>query len=146
MKRAISIYFRKSDGIYIIPLGLTTQGFSYETEPFEFLPIDSDIKAIWDAAQKALENTNRVVPHPTDWNVITPWMVKAGVKKWRDFASKAKALGLDEQEDEIVLSVLRWDGHGFEGMRELKRTVRKSAPLEEKLTAFEKCLDHAKQQ
>ena len=146
MKRDISIYLRKNDGIYIIPYGVTTQGFSYQTEPYEFLPSDADSETIWHAAQKALGNTNRVVPHPSSWDVITPWFVKAGVKKWRDFAAKAKAIGLTERDEEILFRVLHWDGRGFEGVPESKRSISKDAPLKEKLVLLEKSFADAKLQ
>jgi hypothetical protein len=142
--RSISIYLRDGDAIYLIPYGLTTQGFSYHTEPFEVLPLQSDAAAIWVAAKKALQNTNRVVPHPQDWNQITPWYERAGVRKWRAFASKAKAVSVDDLGEVFVLRALHWDGRGFEGQRDLKFAIPKDAPEKEVVALLESTIQLAR--
>src|SRR5712671_1519945 len=109
MKKYIMVYFRKRDGIYVIPEGFTTQDAQCHIEPFEYLLISSKSDDIWKSIEKALQNANRIVPHPKTWGEETAWYRKAGVKTWREFASKAKVMSLAETETEYVFKSHYWE-------------------------------------
>ena len=135
MNRVINIYIRKN-GAYFIPRGITSQGFPYGTEPFEYLPGNPELQVLWEAALKSLSNTNRVVPHPETSDVVLPWYIHAGVERWHDFASEAKAISIKDIGTQFQFSPLRWDGRGFAGSAVLKQTVDKNAGNEQKLAAL----------
>jgi len=145
MNKLINVYVRKGDGIYVIPHGITTQGFCVETEPFEFLSLSSSVEEIWTAIEKALLNANKKIPHPESWSEEKAWYRKAGVKTWRQFGSKAEAISLEETEVEYVFNKLEWQRGSFVGHREAKFGVRKNAPHEDIVATFTRCLPGVKQ-
>lgn len=108
MDRRITIYSRK-DGIYVIPDGITTIGANLHTEPFEYLPCNSEPEEIWNAVERALSNANRRVSHPKSWNFITAWYQKAGVKSWGQFAGRAKAISVAEDDENYTIKSHRWE-------------------------------------
>ncbi len=143
MKKSAAIYIRKGDGTYVIPKGITTQGFTVETEPFEYLPHDTDLTEIWATVLKSLENANRRVPHPSHWDEETAWYRKAGVKTWVQFGSKAKSLHINELETDYEIKTLHWKQGGFYASHDDVFTIRKDAPLNAITTLLQKCLERA---
>ena len=143
MKKSASVYLRKADGVYVIPQGVTTQGFSYETEPFEYLPGDPTAENVWAAIKKALSNANRVVPHPSSWEQETAWYRRAGVKTWRQFASKAKSLQINEAGIEFEFKVLHWEEGSFVGRREDVFRIQKDASMMEIEALLKQCFSRA---
>src|SRR5436190_21108342 len=104
----VMLYFRR-DGIYVIPDGIIfergVQGGYYHTEPFEYLTVTAKIEDIWEATQKALRNTNRLVPQPKSWTEEKAWYRQAGVKTWRQFAGKSKKIAsvMETQDDYLFM-------------------------------------------
>ncbi len=139
MKR-ISVYFRKGDGIYVIPDGFTLEGGRCHTEPFEFLPLNSTADEIWAAMERSLKNANQTVPHPKPWEEETAWYRKAGVKTWRQFCGKAEAISLIETEQEYVFNRLDWSRGAFIGRGDSEIIVLKSASHEQLIAALKTCL------
>ena len=125
MDKRIMIYRRK-DGIYVIPDGITTEGASLHTEPFEYLLDSSDPQEIWGAVEKALSNANRRVPHPKSWSFITPWYQKAGVKSWGQFAGSAKAVSIVENDEHYTIKTHRWERGSLISQKETMKVFPKS--------------------
>lgn len=97
--RHLTLYFRPRDGIYVIPSGIIFNSGNYDVEPFEHIPITASAEQIWTAILKVFPGANRVVPQPKSWTEETTWYRKAGVKKWSEFAGKAKRiLGVTETQ------------------------------------------------
>lgn len=142
MKRVVNIYIREN-GIYVIPRGITNQGFPYGTEPFEYLPGNPEVPVVWEAVLKCLANTNRVVPHPETWDQVLPWYIHAGVERWHDFASNAKAMSIEDAGEKLKFSALRWDGRGFAGVADLRQSIDTNAGNEEKMAVFGETLRKA---
>ncbi len=143
MKRSAAVYIRKGDAIYLIPKGITTQGFVFETEPFEYLSHSADLTEVWGGVLRALENANRTVPHPSSWGEETAWYRKAGVKTWRQFGSKAKSLHIYELDTDYQIKVLHWEKGGFSASNDDVFTIRKDAPLNAIITLLQECLERA---
>ena len=109
MDKHVMIYFRKNDGIYVIPEGVSEAGWIH-IEPFYYLPLDARPEDVWSSIEKAFESANRKVLDPKAWGGETAWYRKAGVKTWRDFAGKTKTiLGLTQTGDQYVFKVSYYD-------------------------------------
>jgi hypothetical protein len=141
----VMLYFRPRDGIYVIPDGIIfdrgVQGGYYHTEPFEYLPLIAESEEIWEAVQKALQNTNRLVPRPKSWTEETAWYRRAGVKTWRQFAGKSKNIvSVTETHDKYVFKSHDYNRGGVTGDKNSTVKIPKHVPRDEILAALNKFL------
>lgn len=141
MDKYIMIYFRKRDGIYVIPEGITTRDTQCHIEPFEYLPLNSKTEDIWGSIEKALQNANRRVPHPKSWGEETAWYRKAGVKTWREFAGKAKVMSLTETQYDWVFKSHYWNRGAVVSDKETAVIVPKNTPREDIIAILKNILN-----
>ena len=139
------LYFRPRDGIYVIPDGIIfdrgVQGAYYHTEPFEYLPLIARAEEIWEAVQKALQNTNRLVPRPKSWADETAWYRRAGVKTWRQFAGKSKNIvSVTETHEAYVFKSHYYIRGGVTGDKDSTVKISKQVSRDQILAALNKFL------
>jgi hypothetical protein len=131
-RKHVMLYLRR-DGIYVIPFGIIfergVQGGYYHTEPFEYLPVTANTEDIWEAVQKALRNTNRLVPQPKSWTEETAWYRQARVKTWGQFAGKSKKIAsVMETQDDYMFMFHDYNRGGVTGDKDTMVTAPKNAP------------------
>jgi hypothetical protein len=119
MKKSADLYEREGEW-YFQPSSRTTDGLWVATPPVIQVNSHEPRQRKGEAALEVLKLSILEIPRSDDSeSVIAPLLTKAGASSWREFARKAKSVGLELQGDKLTVIPYRRFGRSkdaFEGI------------------------------
>jgi hypothetical protein len=117
------------DRLFIHPWQMTDMGLGIAGEPYVALPLDADSASLGNAALKALDQSGRTVPHPSDWKAqAAPRLKAAGAKSEKAFQTHACYVSIELEGSRLLVEPWRnggtkGDKKGFVPLPELSMAV-----------------------
>jgi len=103
--------YRLKDRWLLHPLRRTTAGLLVASEPFVSFPLTAEPEVLGVALVSALEHSEGVVPHPTDWKShAQPRLAEAGVKSERSFQVGSLLVSIERSPQSYRLEPTRNGG------------------------------------
>jgi hypothetical protein len=124
-----SIY-RFSNHLVVCPVSATTAGIRVAVEPFQVLPSSVSPIDLGAAVRRALTQSRKDVPQPTDWKALAlPRLAAAGVKAEAAFQKKSQFVSAEFNGTVLKITPYRNAGaagatKGFEAAVEHEEIVK----------------------
>jgi hypothetical protein len=142
--------YRLKDRLLIHPNCPTPAGIRISVAPFVVLPLDANAQEVGVAIERALSESAKAVPHPTDWKkAAAPRLIAAGLKSEAAFQRCLSLVQVSATDHEIRLVPARnggptGDSRGFHEIPTAAISLLKSAQQEAigtaMLNAFKCCI------